>query len=237
MKVLALIPARGGSKAIPRKNIAPLLGKSLLQRTVECARESGVLDRTILSTDSEELADEGRRHGVEVPFFRPAEFARDDSPMIDVALHLLDYLAARDYRPDALMVLQPTSPLRRPVHIQDAVAKLAANPDAEAVCTVSPVPKDLCPHFLVKIEGDEMRFFMPDGHLYTRRQAVPQAWRRDGTIFLTRVRTLREMRNFYGKRCLAVELPRSDVINIDEPSDWDEAERRLRARALEEGHE
>jgi CMP-N,N'-diacetyllegionaminic acid synthase len=230
MKVLGLIPARGDSKGIPRKNIKPLLGKSLVQRTIECARASAALDRVVLSTDSAELAALGRQHGVEVPFLRPASLAQDDSPMIDVAVHLLDVLRAQDYAADAVLVLQPTSPLRRPSHIQQAIRMLADDPAADAVCSVTPVPKGLCPHYLVKVEGTEMRFFMPDGHLYTRRQAVPQAWRRDGTIFLTRVRTLIQARNFYGDRCLALELAESDVLNVDEPADWEEAERRLRER-------
>jgi CMP-N-acetylneuraminic acid synthetase len=232
MRVLALIPARGDSKAIPKKNVRPLLGKSLVERAFDCATAAGVLDRIILSTDSDEIAALGRGIGLEVPFLRPAEFARDESPMIDVVLHALRVLGEGGYRPDAVMILQPTSPLRRPAHIRDAVALLLANPAADAVCSVFPVPKEMCPHYLMKITDEGyVDFFMPDGGRYTRRQDVPQAWRRDGTIFLTRVPVLTEQRSFYGRRCLPVVLDANDIVNIDSPEDWLEAERLLGARA------
>jgi CMP-N-acetylneuraminic acid synthetase len=233
MRVLGVIPARGGSKAIPRKNVLPLLGKSLIDRTFECAQASGALDRIILSTDEPEIADLARRIGLEVPFQRPPELASDASPMIDVVLHAMKGLAGTGYAPDAVMVLQPTSPLRRPRHVRDAVALLEAHPEASAVCTVCPLPKELCPHYLVKIDPQGyLQFFMPDGPQYRRRQDVPQAWRRDGTIFLTRTGVLLDQRDFYGPRCLTLELKPNEVLNIDEPADWEEAERRLR---LEEG--
>jgi CMP-N,N'-diacetyllegionaminic acid synthase len=233
MKVLGLIPARGGSKSIPRKNVLPLAGKSLIERAAECARASAALDRVILSTDEADIAELGRRAGLEVPFLRPAELAADTTPMIDVVLHALGHLRQQDYAPDAVMVLQPTSPLRRPHHIREAVALLATHPESSGVCSISPIPKDLCPHYLVKPgAGGYLEFFMPDGGNYRRRQDVPQAWRRTGTIFLTRTDVLVNERSFYGQRCLTMELPPAEVLNIDEPADWEEAERRLR---LEEG--
>jgi CMP-N,N'-diacetyllegionaminic acid synthase len=233
MRVLGIIPARGGSKAIPRKNLLPLLGKSLIERTFETARASGALDRIILSTDEREIVELGRRIGLEVPFERPAEFAGDTSPMIDVVVHSITTLGQTGYAPDAVMVLQPTSPLRQPRHIRDSVALLQAHPEADGVCTVSPLPKELCPHYLVKIgPTGYLEFFMPDGARYRRRQDVPQAWRRDGTIFLTRTDVLLNQRSFYGERCLTLELEPTEILNIDEPADWEEAERRLR---LEEG--
>jgi len=224
-----MVPARGGSKAVPDKNLRPLAGRTLIERTVECARLSGVLDRVVLTTDSPVIADLGRRVGLEVPFLRPPELARDDSGMMEVALHTISALAADGYTADALMVLQPTSPLRKPEHIQQAVELLAGNSRADAVCTVCPVPKDVCPHYLVKVVDGWMDFFMPDGARYTRRQDVPQAWRRDGTIFLTRTSVLLEQRSFYGRRCLTLELSPDDVLNINETHEWEEAERRLTA--------
>jgi CMP-N,N'-diacetyllegionaminic acid synthase len=227
MKVLGMVPARGGSKAIPGKNLQPLLGKSLIERAAECALQAGVLDRVVLTTDSPDIAAVGERAGLEVPFLRPVDLAGDRTGMLEVALHLLATLGDRGYQPDALMVLQPTSPLRRPQHIQRAVQLLADDPEADAVCSLCPLPKELCPHYLVKIVDGRMAFFMPDGARYTRRQDVPQAWRRDGTIFLTRTPVLVQQRSFYGQRCLPLELSADEVLNIDEPSDWDEAERRL----------
>jgi CMP-N-acetylneuraminic acid synthetase len=229
MKVLAVIPARGGSKSIPHKNLLPLLGRSLIERTFECAQQSGILDRVVLSTDAPEIAALGRRIGLEVPFERPLALAGDESPMIDVIVHALTTFAQAGYAPDAVLVLQPTSPLRQPRHIRDAVALLEASPGADGVCSVCPLPKELCPHYLVKItEAGYLDFFMPDGARYRRRQDVPQAWRRDGTIFLTRTGVLLEQRSFYGQHCLPLVLSPEEILNIDEPADWDEAERRLR---------
>jgi N-acylneuraminate cytidylyltransferase len=225
VKLLALIPARGGSKGIPGKNTTPLAGKSLIQRAFECAIASRVVDRTIISTDDPAIAATARECGLEVPFLRPAEYARDSSPMIDVALHALGALQHTGYMPDALLLLQPTSPLRQPAHLQTAVQLLADN---DAVCSVTPVPKDLCPHYVMKI-GQEgfLDYFLADGPCYTRRQDVPQAYRRDGTIFLTRVSVLLGRRSFYGTRCVPLVLRPDESLNVDEPADWLEAERRL----------
>jgi CMP-N,N'-diacetyllegionaminic acid synthase len=225
MKTLGLIPARGDSKGVPRKNVRPLAGKSLLQRTFEVACEVGELDRIILSTDDEEIAGLGRELGIEVPFLRPPQLARDDAPMIDVAIHALRFLQDQDYTPDALLLLQPTSPLRRPAHIRVAVRLLGDN---DSVCSVIPLPKDVCPHFVMQIGADGfLQYFMPDGAGYTRRQDVPQAYQRDGTIYLTRTRTILEERSFYGERCQPLVIDPANSLNIDEPADWAEAERRF----------
>jgi CMP-N-acetylneuraminic acid synthetase len=225
MKTLGLIPARGDSKGVPRKNIRALAGKSLLQRTFEVACEAGELDRIILSTDDEEIAGVGREMGLEVPFLRPPQLARDDAPMIDVAIHALRFLQDLDYTPDALLLLQPTSPLRRPTHIRVALRLLGDN---DSVCSVIPLPKDVCPHFVMRIGGDGfLQYFMPDGAGYTRRQDVPQAYQRDGTIYLTRTRTILEERSFYGERCQPLVIDPANSLNIDEPADWAEAERRF----------
>ena len=223
MKVLGLIPARGESKGVARKNIKPLAGKSLVQRAFEVACEAEVLDRIILSTDDEQIAKLGREIGLEVPFLRPAGLARDDTPMIDVALHALKFLQDQDYLPDALLLLQPTAALRRAVHIRVALRLLADN---DSVCTVVPVPKDLCPHFVMKIGADGfLSHFLPDGANYTRRQDVPQAYQRDGTIYLTRTETIIKELSFFGQRCQPLILDTAQSLNIDEPSDWLEAER------------
>jgi len=222
-RILGLIPARGGSKALPRKNIRLLSGKSLIQRTWESARASGVLDRVILSTDDPEMARHGRELGVEVPFMRPAAFADDASPMIDVAVHALEALRERDcYVPNAVMILQPTSPLRTPAQIQRAVELLDGY---DAVCSVLPLLQDLSPYYLMKIREDGcLDFFMEDGFRFTRRQDLPIAYRREGTIFLTRTEVIMEQHSFYGQRCLPMLMQPDEVLNIDTPEDWREAE-------------
>jgi CMP-N,N'-diacetyllegionaminic acid synthase len=225
VKVLGLIPARGGSKTIPDKNLKPLVGKSLIQRTFECAAAAGVLDRIILSTDSPTIARAAREWGIEIPFLRPPELAGDDTPMISVAIHALCELAERGYQADALLILQPTSPLRRPSSICEALRLLEDN---DSVCSVAPLPRALCPHYLMKISPQGfLDYFMPDGHLYKRRQDVPQAYARDGSIFLTRTSVVLTQRDFYGRRCVPLVVSFEDALNIDEIADWEEAERRL----------
>jgi CMP-N,N'-diacetyllegionaminic acid synthase len=232
MKVLGLIPARGGSKTIPDKNIRPLAGKSLIQRAFECAVASGVLDRIILSTDSIEIARAAHCLGLEVPFMRPSEFAGDDTPMLVVATHALTRLAEEGYAPDALLILQPPSPLRRPWYIREAVRLLEAN---DSVCSVAPLPKALCPHYLMKVTPEGfLDYFMPDGRGFKRRQDVPQAFFRDGSIFLTRTTLLISQGDFYGQRCVPLMIPYEDALNIDEAADWEEAERRLAEEAGEQ---
>lgn len=226
MKVLGLIPARGGSKALPGKNARPLCGRSLVARAYDVAIASGVLDRVILSTDDAEIAAHGREIGVEIPFLRPHEFATDESPMLDVVLHALDALSQSEgYAPDALLLLQPTSPLRTVKHIQDSLALLEGH---ESVCSVVPLPQDLSPFYLMKInESGYLDYFMHDGANYTRRQDLPIAYRREGTIFLTRTEVMQEKKSFYGNRCCPLMMDPASVLNIDTPEDWREAEQKL----------
>src|SRR5262249_17289269 len=117
--VLGLVPARGGSKGVPGKNVRPLAGRTLLEYTARAARESGVIDRIVLSTDSAEIAEAGARAGIEVPFMRPASLAADDTPMVPVITHAVGELDRQGWSADVIVLLQPTSPLRRPEHIRD----------------------------------------------------------------------------------------------------------------------
>ncbi|MCP3880496.1 MAG: acylneuraminate cytidylyltransferase family protein [Sulfitobacter sp.] len=232
MKILGLMPARSGSKGMPGKNIRPLCGRSLIARAAETACSAGILDRIVLSTDDRRLAEEGLNAGAEVPFLRPAELAVDTTPMIDVAIHAIDALAEEGYRCDAVFLLQPTSPLRTTVHIRQAVALLGAY---DAVCSVVALPRDLCPHYVMRIDDDgHLQHFLPDGHRYTRRQDVPLAYRRDGTVFLTRTEVLRDQRNFYGTRCVPYRIPVDQSLNIDTPQEWALAERILAGRTGED---
>lgn len=225
MKILGLIPARGGSKALPGKNIRPIAGKSMIQRAFECASACREVDRVVLSTDDEQIASSAREIGLEVPFMRPAEFARDESPMIDVAVHALTALAAEGYTPDALLLLQPTSPLRRPGHVAQAVSLLGDN---DSVCSVIEVPQEYSPHYVMKIGGSGyLEYFMPDGSRFTRRQDVPRAYKREGTIFFTRSSVLLDQRSFYGTRCVPMLIPVKESSNIDTLEDWNDVERRL----------
>jgi len=225
LKILGLIPARGGSKGVPNKNIKLLSGKSLIQRTYECAKQSGVLDRIILSTDDIEIIDHASELGLEVPFIRPKKLAQDNSAMIDVAIHAIVTLKDQNYSPDALLLLQPTSPFRKPEHIVKALNLLNGY---DSVCSVIPLEKHLCPHYVMKINAEGfLDYFLPEGSHYTRRQDVPQAYYRDGTIFLTQAEVILKKKNFYGKKCMPMLISPSESLSIDNINDWKEAERRL----------
>src|SRR3989344_6738402 len=140
-KVLGVITARGGSKGIPGKNIRPLLGKPLIVYTIEAAKNSGVFDRLILSTDDKEIADVAQKCGCDVPFMRPDELAQDDTPHLPVMQHAVQWLKDNEnYEPDYVMILQPTSPLRQASHIKEAV-DLILSKGTDAVLSVAEIPK------------------------------------------------------------------------------------------------
>jgi CMP-N,N'-diacetyllegionaminic acid synthase len=231
MKVLALIPARAGSKGVPDKNIRPIAGKSLVEWTLDGLRESAVCDRIVLSTDSPALLDLAHRVKLDAPFVRPSELAGDGTPMLDVILHALAALAATGYRPDALLLAQPTSPMRQPAQIREAVAMVARG-EADSVCSVISVPMAYRPHYLMKVTGEGyLDYFMPDGHLVTRRQDTLPAYKRDGNIYLARTDLIETGRTLYGSRCRPLISDPEHACNIDTPEDWVEAEHRLLARS------
>jgi CMP-N-acetylneuraminic acid synthetase len=224
--VLALVPARGGSKGVPDKNVKPLAGHSLLHYTARAARESGVVDRIILSTDSPEIADAGRRAGLEVPFVRPATLAADDTPMVPVIVHALSELSRQGWSPELVVLLQPTSPLRRPDHIRAAV-KMLRDTGADSVVTVVEVPRHLSPDYVMRIEDGRLRSFLPEGERVTRRQDARPAYSRDGTVYAFRRSTIEKSGGIYGEDCRPLVIDPSDSLSIDSPADWDEAERLL----------
>lgn len=226
MHVLGIIPARGGSKGVPGKNIRPLAGKSLIQRTYENAMKSRLLREVILSTDSEQIAEHARQAGVPVPFLRPPELASDTSAMIDVVLHAIEAYSQRRDQPEAVMLLQPTSPLRSPDHIDRAIELLEEH---DSVCSVVPLPLEMCPHYVMKLTGEGyLDYFLPEGRNIKRRQDVVPAYKREGTVYLTKTRVLYESRNFYGTRCKPMIIPAEESLSIDTEADWQKAEQLLR---------
>jgi CMP-N-acetylneuraminic acid synthetase len=229
MLVLGLVPARGGSKGVPGKNVRPLAGHTLLEYTARAARESGVLDRVILSTDSLEIADAGRRAGLEVPFMRPASLAADDTPMVPVIQHALAEIAKHGWSPDIIVLLQPTSPLRRSDHIRDAVSLLRES-NADSVVTVVEVPRHLSPDYVMRIDEGRLQPFLPDGARLTRRQDARPAYSREGTVYAFRRATLEKFGGIYGDDCRPLLIDSRESLSIDTQDDWDEAERVLAPR-------
>jgi len=223
MKVLGVIPARGGSKAIPRKNIVPLGGRPLIHWTIKSAMKSK-LRRVVISTDDVEIREVAQRIGGDAPFLRPKEIATDDSPTIDVVLHALSVLR-EDY--DAVMVLQPTSPFRTSDDIDSCLDLLSENPDADSVISIVAVGK----YHPARMKYFENGLLLdpPFGELREnqRRQELRTMFIRNGAIFLTRTRTLIN-RSFKGRKSLGFEMPFERSVDIDELRDLRVAESLLR---------
>jgi CMP-N,N'-diacetyllegionaminic acid synthase len=214
MSVVALIPARGGSKGIPGKNLARLGGRPLLAWTVDAARSAGRVDRVVVSTDSEEISHVAEELGADV-LRRPAELAADETPMREVVLHALGQLEACD----VLVLLQPTSPLRRAEHIDEAVA-LLLDSGADSVVSVVEVPHGFRPDSLMALEdGRLVSLSAPPG----RRQEKSPVFARNGPAVLV-LRPDRADEDLYGDDCRAYVMRPEDSVDVDEPFDLELAE-------------
>jgi CMP-N,N'-diacetyllegionaminic acid synthase len=221
---LAIVPARGGSKGIPKKNIKLLGGKPLIQWTADAARESKLFDKIVLSTDSEEIAAVGRRVGLEVPYLRPAELATDGAPMLPVITNLLDYYKKQGYEPDVIFLLQPTSPFRR-VETLKKSSELLLKDGYDSVVGVTRVPDGFSPYYLMKInESGFLEFFFPAGLTMARRQDAMAAYHRCGSVFAFTKECLAKYGDIYGKKCHPLVADEREGVNIDTMADWEQAE-------------
>ena len=228
--VLAIVPARGGSKGVPRKNLLELTpGRTPLHYVAEAARAAVRVDKVILSTEDDEIAQAGRQAGLDVPFMRPRELAADDTPMLPVLQHAISHVMSSGWTPEYIVLLQPTSPLRRSTHVDDSLSLLVSE-RADSVVTVVEVPKHLSPDYVMKIEGGTLRPFLEEGARVTRRQDVRPAYYRDGTVYAFRRDTIERFGNIYGDRCLPLVIDAGESLSIDSPEDWAEARRILEAR-------
>ena len=226
MEILALIPARGGSKSISKKSISLLLGKPLLAYTCEAALSSRLITRTVLSSDDEEIAAVGRDCGVEVPFMRPEELARDDTPILSVIQHALrTLLETEGYQPSLIMLLQPTSPLRRAYHIDEALDFLIET-GADSVVSVIAIPHRYSPVSVMQIENGQLTPFLKgEGTRILRRQDKPEVYARNGPALLaTRYHTIMEEHSLYGTKCVPYIMDHYSSIDIDSEEDLAYAE-------------
>jgi CMP-N,N'-diacetyllegionaminic acid synthase len=225
MRTLGVVPARGGSKGIPRKNIKLLRGKPLIAYTLEAARASG-LARTVVSTDDEEIASVARGLGAEA-LMRPAGLAEDTTPTLPVLQDVVARLGAAGDRFDAVMTLQPTSPFRTAAHIDAALAAFAADPAADSLVSVVQVPHNMTPPSLMRLSPEGyLEDFLPAGEKPLRRQEKPVLFARNGAaIYLTRTACLE--RFIFGGRLLPFPMSKRDSLDIDDLEDWEMAERIL----------
>jgi CMP-N,N'-diacetyllegionaminic acid synthase len=229
MRILAVIPARGGSKGIPRKNIAILRDRPLIAYTIDAARAATCLERIVVSTEDEEIATLSRNLGVNV-MMRPSVLSKDDTGTLAVLQHVVATLGQSGYRPDAVMTLQPTSPLRTARHIEEAAATFAADPKADSLVSCVPVPHIFHPHSVMQLTGDGYLEPFVNVPQPIRRQDKEPAFARNGAaLYITRTERLAEY--IFGGRLIPYMMCQEDSIDIDCAADLVVAERYFCARS------
>lgn len=217
-RILAIIPARGGSKELPQKNILPLAGKPLIAWTIDAAYGSRYLDRTLVSSDSAEIAEIAAEYDGDVPFIRPAQLATDSSPIVDTLLHAVGEVGPYDY----LVLLQPTSPLRTSMDI-DRALELTINHQVRSCVSVSEVQKS--PYWMYECtESQRLKPIITSAEVRTRRQDLPKVYVLNGAVYVTRTDWLQVERGFLNDDTLAYVMPQERSLDVDSELDLKLAE-------------
>lgn len=226
MKILAIIPARGGSKGVPRKNIKRLGSKPLLAYTFNSAKESRFLSKIILSSEDAEIIKVAQSIGLDVPFERPANLAQDDSSSIEVVQHAINFFEKKGENFDAVCLLQVTSPFRENGFIDKAIQTFI-DQKVDALVSVLKVPHEFNPHwtFVANAEG-LLSIATGEKEIIKRRQELPNAYFRDGSVYITKVDTLKKG-SFFGESLGFIESNPDYHVNIDTLNDWEQAEKML----------
>jgi CMP-N,N'-diacetyllegionaminic acid synthase len=229
-RYLGLIPARGGSKGVARKNLAACGGKPLIVHSLDAAKGSKRLDEVIVSTDDPEIADVAVAAGVSVPFVRPSELSADDTPMLAVVRHAIDFMERAGRAVDAVVLLQPTSPLRTAAHIDTAVA-LFEKQDADTVVSVVRIPHQFLPAAAMRMDGEgQLAFLFPDMARPTRRQDKPALYARNGPAILVTRATVASSGTLFGRRLIGYEMEAIDSLDVDDAADLRLADLCLKGR-------
>lgn len=221
MKLLVIIPARGGSKRLPCKNIMKLAGKPLISWTIELAQKLPYDKNIIVSTDSEEIAEVARKCGVEVPWLRPSEISQDSSTTTDVALHALNWYEQNVSKVAGVILLQPTTPFRTVEKIIEGIEKFK-NSGMEPVVAVSPVSQH--PRWMFKIEAEKLSSFLDDENNYARSQELESLVIVNGSFYIISPKDLREQKTFFAKSMKPLVIESSlETLDIDTQEDFDHA--------------
>ncbi len=224
--ILAIIPARGGSKGIPRKNIRDFAGYPLIAYSISAGLKSELVTRVIVSTDDDEIAAVAREYGAETPFMRPARFAEDDTTDLPVFVHALNWLAENEhYRPDVVVQLRPTSPIRPPSCVDDAIRILLAHPEADSVRGVVPAGQN--PHKMWRLPNGEnapmQNLLDVDGiaePYNAPRQSLPPIYWQTGHVDAIRPRTILEQKSMTGEKIYPLLIDPQYTVDIDNLRDW-----------------
>jgi len=222
MKVYSVIPARGGSKRVPKKNIKLLGEFPLIAYSIAASRLSGCIERTIVSTDSEEIAEVARRYGAEVPFLRPRELASDSSTDIDFVRHLLKWLEDNEKcQPEYLVHLRPTTPLREPALIDEAIKQIVKNKEATSLRSAHELRES--PYKVFQIVDGFLAGFFPDDprpeYYNLPSQSFAPAYQPDGYVDILKTQAIQGLNTLHGKKILPFVVP--DAGEIDNPQDFE----------------
>lgn len=220
MKILGVIPARGGSKAVPRKNLKMLASKPLISYVIEAVLKSDLLNRVIVSTEDEEIAQVAKRFGAEVPFLMPPELARDEVSLIPVAQHAARYFDKEGWKADIIASIQPTSPLIEAENIDSAINKLMET-GCDSVVTVCKITHGH-PYWAMKLEDDTLTPVNPKGFRYLQKQDLPPFYMINGALYVRRRKVLEEWSGHdfaLGKDVRAIVMDEIKSIDIDSPLD------------------
>jgi CMP-N-acetylneuraminic acid synthetase len=224
LKILAFIPARGGSTRVPSKNIKLLNGKPLIAYTIEAAKQSRHINRIIISTDSAEIAETAKKYGAEVPFLRPAEIAQSGSTEMEFFEHALGWLAKNEsYEPDLIVLLYPTSPFRKAETIDRAVDEMLKHPEADSLRSIKPCSEH--PYKMWAIGEDEyLRPFVktdvPNAHTLAY-QLLPKVFIQNASIYITKPSTLREKSSPTGDVIIPFVMDEFESVDINTPLDFE----------------
>lgn len=222
ISILCIIPARGGSKGLPGKNIRDLAGEPLISHSINVAKSSNMFDEIMVNTDSDDIAIIAKQYGASVPFIRPAELAGDKSQIMDTYLFTIEYYRKKGIYFDAVMVLLPTAPLRNVEDIVGAI-NLMKSRKADSVVTVCEV--DHPPFWMNTLEDDcSMKTFFKEEYRHKNRQELPTYYRINGAIYLAMTETLIRDRDWYSSEVYAYKMPRERSVDIDSVLDFKIAE-------------
>lgn len=223
MKILGIIPARGGSKGIPDKNIRLLDSKPLIQYTAEIALQSKLLEKVILSSESVKIIEAAKSVGIEVPFIRPEALSQDHTPTIEVVRHCLEFYKSQGIHYDAVCLLQVTSPFRKVAFLDEAIRTFIAS-GADSLVSVQQVPHEFNPHWVFEPDSENrLKIATGDSQIISRRQELPVAYHRDGSIYITKSDIIEDKNSLYGDSIAYIESEKEFHVNIDTMEDWEKA--------------
>ncbi|ACA55836.1 MULTISPECIES: acylneuraminate cytidylyltransferase family protein [Clostridium] len=220
--ILAIIPARGGSKGVSKKNIKEINGNPLISYTIKEATKSKLISRVIVSTEDKEIAEISRKFGAEVPFKRPIELAQDDTSGIEPIIHCIHWMMENEkYKPDYICLLQCTSPLRTYKNIDECIEILLSN-DADTI--VSVCESEVSPYWMKRVENGILKDFLDDEPFYARRQDLPKVYRLNGAIYIAKTEVLLKNKSWYTNKTLPYVMDKISSVDIDDILDFKFAE-------------